>query len=262
MKRFLLAWGLALGSVAGFALPSVEAVQAELQQGHYAQAEGMLREVVQAKPGSAKAHYVYAEVLAHNGRFEMAAAEARLAQQIEPDLHFTQPEKFRAFEQLLEREQRVASSPGTLAQAGAPSQRSSGVPGWVWGLGFAGLAVLIWRLMVVRSQGPVAMPAPAAAGYPPGYAPGYAPMGGMPSAGSGMLGTGLAAAGGFAAGMLAEKLFDGGHEARTSGLVPGMFDDAPMGNEAATQLEQRSIDFGNGDDWGGGGGDALGGDSW
>jgi hypothetical protein len=77
----------------------------------------------------------------------------------------------------------------------------------------------------------------------------------------------LAAAGGFAAGMLAEKMLDGRHEhdvagsAATSGLVPGMFDDAPARNAAADELEQRSVDFGSGGDWdsgadlGGGGSD-------
>jgi hypothetical protein len=93
----------------------------------------------------------------------------------------------------------------------------------------------------------------------PGYGPGYGPMGGPPAASSGMLGTGIAAAGGFAAGMLAEKLLDGRHErdmpsaaaAGSGGLMPGMFDDAPGPNEAADELEQRSVDFGSGDDWGG-----------
>ena len=46
------------------------------KQGGYSQAEGMMREVVDAKPGSAKAHYIYAEILAHSGSFSKAAEEA------------------------------------------------------------------------------------------------------------------------------------------------------------------------------------------
>ena len=278
MKRILAMVALAVLSVAAFALPSVDAVQAEVQRGNFTQAESMMREVVAAKPGSAKAHYIYAEILAHNHRFDQAALEARLARQIDPDLRFTQPDKFRAFEQLLEREQRAAKSlstaPATLApapRAQPPVERSSGLPGWVWGLGFAVIAVLLWRMFSARRQAAAITPGYAGTnGAPaPGYGPGYGPMGGPPSAGSGMLGTGIAAAGGFAAGMLAEKLLDGRHErdmssaaaAGSGGLVPGMFDDVPVRNEAADELEQRAVDFGSGGDWGGGS-DAGSGDGW
>jgi hypothetical protein len=274
-------------SALAYALPSVEAVQKEVQQGNYAQAETMMREVVAAKPNSAKAHYVYAEVLAHNARFDQAAQEARLAKQLDPQIGFTQPEKFRAFEQLLEREQSRAkplpgTSPSTRAPVAAapvtaaPAGRSgNGLPGWVWGLGFAAVAVLVWRLLSARRQASAMAGGPgyvAPAGASPGYGPAYGPTAGPASPGSGMLGTGLAAAGGFAAGMLAEKMLDGRHEheardtsgsAGSGGLVPGMFDDAPARDPAAEELERRSIDFGSGGDWGGGdagaGGDAGGG---
>jgi hypothetical protein len=83
-----------------------------------------------------------------------------------------------------------------------------------------------------------------------------------------MLGTGLAAAGGFAAGMLAEKLWDGhtdrgvpNVDSNTGGLVPGMFDDAPIRNDAASELERRDVDFGSGNDWGGSDGSDVGGGS-
>jgi tetratricopeptide (TPR) repeat protein len=285
MKRFLAMLALLILSAIAYALPSVEAVQKEVQQGNYAQAETMMREVVAARPNSAKAHYVYAEVLAHNGRFDQAAQEARLAKQIDPQLGFTQPEKFRAFEQLLEREQSRAKAlpatppatraPATVAPAtAAPVGRSSsGLPGWVWGLGFAAVAVLVWRLVSARRQASAMAGGPgymAPAGASPGYGPAYGPMAGPASAGSGMLGTGLAAAGGFAAGMLAEKMLDGRHEhdtrdtsgagsAAAGGLVPGMFDDAAARDPAAEELEQRSIDFGSGGDWGGGDGAGGGG---
>ena len=281
MKRFLAMLALLVLSVAAFALPSVEAVQAEAQRGHYAQAESMMREVVAAKPGSAKAHYIYAEILAHNARFEQAAQEARLAHQLDPAIGFTQPDKFRAFEQLLEREQNAAKAqsitpavrPSVVLPAAAPAPRSSGLPAWAWGLGFAVVAALVWRWVSARRQTASMAPGMAGAGYgAPAAGYGYAPMGGPVAPGSGMLGTGLAAAGGFAAGMLAEKMLDGRHDGAsqvaggTGGLVPGMFDDGPASTEAAHELEQRSVDFGSGGDWdsgadlGGGGSD--GGDGW
>jgi len=261
MKRVFFLSLFLLWSAIATALPTSEAVQAEVKAGHYAQAESMMHEVVAAKPKSAKAHYVYAEILAHNGRFDQAAREAQQAREIDPAIGFTDVAKFRDFEQLMQREQQAqrASSnvaPRATAVAPAPAYReaprSNGLPGWVWGLGGAAIAVLIWRLIAARS----AASAPAA-GYPAGTAYGGGYGGGVPvqpSGGSGLLGTGLAAAGGFAAGMLAEKMLEGDHgrevvrEVDRGGLQPGMFDDAP--NAAAKELESRSIDFGSGGDWG------------
>lgn len=272
MKRLLAMLAfvtLGLVSVAAFALPSVTDVQAEVQKGNYTQAETLMRDVVAAKPGSAKAHYVYAEILAHNKRFEFALQEARLAQQLDPALGFTQPDRFRSFEQLLEREQRGANvatggtgAAVTTAPAPRAVERGSGIPGWVWGIGFAVIAVLLYRMFSARR---VPSMAPAYGGAPTGgFGPNYSPMGGG-TGGSGMLGTGLAAAGGFAAGMLAEKLLDGGHREGGSsssaanqsdgGLTPGYFD-----NGAADELSNRSIDFGSGGDWDSGGGEGGGSD--
>jgi tetratricopeptide (TPR) repeat protein len=301
MKRLLVALFSISIAFAAWALPSLDAVQAEVGKGNYAQAEQMMREVVAAKPNSARAHYVYAEILAHDRRFDEAAEQARRAREIDPALSFTQPDKFRAFAALLEREQAAARRAATASaeRAAAPVLRQAapapapapagGVPGWIWivGLGIAGF--IAWRLFAARQPAPYAgAMAPAAAGtgsapaYGPGYgatgygaAPGYGQPGmqpGMqPRAGNGLLGTGLAVAGGVAAGMLAEKLFEGHREtgagaaaaAGAGGLVPGMFDDAPADNAAARELEQRPIDFGSGDGWGGGdpGSDAGGGSS-
>jgi hypothetical protein len=237
-----------------------------------------MREVVRARQGSAKAHYVYAEILAHNRRFDQAAQEAREAQQLTPDLNFTQLDKFRAFEQLLAREQRTGrslssmSSPSTawMPALGAqlPSNRNSSLPGWIWWFGAAAIALLLWLTVRAVRQSAAMSPGYAGAGYGvpaqspnpaqvAGPSPGYGPMSGPPSAGSGMLGTGLAAAGGFAAGMLTDKLLEGGRErgmsgigaASSGGLAPGVFDDTPARNEAADELEQRHIDFGSGGDW-------------
>ena len=44
----------------------------------------MMREVVEAKPGSAKAHYVLAEILARQRKFTDAAEQARLVRLNDP----------------------------------------------------------------------------------------------------------------------------------------------------------------------------------
>ena len=87
------------------------------------------------------------------------------------------------------------------------------------------------------------------------------------------MGMGLAATGGVAAGMLAEKLLDRGQGQRRD---ESLFDrgsvtnPTPVRDDDARALEDRSVDFGTGNDWdagspdsgsvdmGGGGGDGGG----
>lgn len=281
--------GLWMGSAQ--ALPSIDEVQAATQRGDYAGAEKMLREVVAARPDSAKAHYVLAEVLAHERKFGEAATHVHRARGIDPALKFADPAKFSAFEQLLQREQaaeaRPAGVPAAVTPAAVPARAtpverdrgSSGLPFWVLIVG-AGLFIWLaasWMRRRTEAQAQLQQPA-MAGGYGPGPG-GYAPQGygpGVPpaSGGSGLMGVGLAAAGGVAAGMLAERLLHGDRDERSlprdasagsGGLVPGSFD-AGRDNGAADELARRDIDFGSGDGWGGGdagGGDlGGGGDDW
>ena len=291
MKRKMMlaaACAAALWSASALALPSVNDVQAAVKAGDFPKAETMMQEVVADKPQSAKAHYLYAEILAHDAKFSDAAAQARQARQLDPALSFTNdPEKFRSFERLLEREQ---AGPGAAAQgvpqAAAPARvnmapavprqaPSSGVPGWIWVVGLAVVAFLIFRAVSRRAmaanlagagvapQGGYGMqPGMAQPGYGPGYGGGYGPgYGARP--GSGLLGAGLAAAGGVAGGMLLERALEG-HRDDNSGNNGGGFQGGGYADNGAGQagsdLENRSIDFGSGgNDWGsdasGGGGD-------
>jgi hypothetical protein len=250
----------------------------------------MMRDVVAAKPGSARAHFAYAEILAHDGKLGQAAEEAKKARTIDPDVKFTDPEKFRAFETSLLREQRPVTrtlpTPSTAIEptriapaqvAPAPSRaQGSGLPGWVWWAGLAVIAFVLWRVFsrdrtappaAGMAAGPgygVPMQGAPSAGYGAGQVgpynnPGYAP----PRAGSGLLGTGLAAAGGVAAGMLAERML---HERQGQSIDPGTgaaggFFDSPQGGSLANDVESQPIDFGTGDnDWDSGSGDVGGGD--
>ena len=78
------------------------------------------------------------------------------------------------------------------------------------------------------------------------------PYGAAPSSPSnGLLGTGLAVAGGVAAGMLLDEALHRRTPTGTdqlSGLQHGIFD-PPPDDGAASELEHRGIDFGNGSDW-------------
>jgi len=275
MKKSIAALAFAVLSAAAWALPTTQEVEAAIQQGNYSQAESMMSEVVAAKPDSAKAHYVYAEMLAHNRNFAKATQEAARARQLDPAIKFTTPDKFNAFEQLLQREQTTAQtrSPATpSALAPRPAQASSSfpaVPGWVWAAGLAAIAFVLWRgFNRSRAGAPGAAAADMAgtapaAGNPlnPGAAPGVAPYGPGTSGaapGSGMLGTGMAVAGGVAGGMLLGEMLHNRAGAGTD-RMPGA---NPLAtNDAATELENRPVDLGNGGDWDAGGTPDLGGGS-
>ena len=281
MKRKLLlaaTVAAALWSASAFALPSTGDVEAAVKAGNYSQAETMMQEVVAAKPQSAKAHYTYAEILAHDAKFGDAAAQARQAREIDPSITFTDPAKFHQFEQLLQREQgggQAAPSGGVVQQpANVRSYQqpaSTGVPGWVWVGGLALLAFVIFRMVSRRAMG-MAQPAAYGGGYAGqgggyGVQPGYGQPGFGQAPGSGLLGTGLAAAGGVAAGMLVEKMLDERHDGYRddrSGLLGGGtgggWDNGS--GQAATDLENRPIDFGNGNDWGGDAGGGGGSDNF
>ncbi|MBX9715929.1 MAG: hypothetical protein K2X42_04970, partial [Burkholderiaceae bacterium] len=64
-RKFLAAAVLGLCVIGASAVPSLDAVKGEVALGHYVQAQTMMEEVLAAKPSSARAHYVYAEILAH-----------------------------------------------------------------------------------------------------------------------------------------------------------------------------------------------------
>jgi hypothetical protein len=272
MKKTLVSVWLFLVCAVAWAVPTVQQVEAEVQLGRYVQAESMMREVVDAKPGSAKAHYIYAEILAHNGSFSKAAEEAGKAKQLDPDIKFTQPDRFQAFEKLLERElqpaQRAMTSPSnSVLPSAAPTApplrtQASGIPSWVWLAALGVVGYLLWRGFS-RSQaarapsGSFGMPGTAstdgygnapAAGYGPGTSYANAPPA---SPSGGMLKTGLAVAGGVAAGMMVDEMLhrrSGTGTDQLSSLQHGIFDSPPT-DDAANELERRSVDFGNGSDW-------------
>jgi hypothetical protein len=289
MKKLMLSVALVAMSALAWALPSLQEVEAQVNQGHYVQAESMMKEVVAAKPNSARAHYIYAEILAHDGNVSRAADEARLARQIDPDLRFTTPEKFTAFEASLARAQspapRISATPSattTIAPAAmAPAPASSGIPSWVWLAGLAAAAFFLWRGFSRSSAAAAggAMAAPGAtyggtAVAPNAMAPGAMPYGaGYPAQrpSSGLLGVGLGVAGGVAAGMLADELLHRNRDGNVDhggNVQPGFFD-SPSSGAAGNDLADRPIDFGTGgSDWdsgsvdvGGGGGSDSGG-SW
>lgn len=226
-----LVLSVALGAAgAAMALPTPQDIQTSVQSGRLDKAESQLREVLQAKPNSAKAHYELGEVLAREGRYIEAQQSLREAQRLEPSLKFaSSPQKF---QDLLDKvNAKAAPAPSTSAaraavpaavQPMAAAREPSGLPWGIIALAVAGLVLLVvWMRRSAAANVLVAQPAPApmgGAGYGAAYnpAPGY---GAVPPAGGGSTVAGAVVGGlaGVAAGYALSKALEG-----HSGAAPGV----------------------------------------
>jgi hypothetical protein len=251
LLKSVVASAFVLGATLVLALPTPKDIEAAVAAGQYTQAESMLREVLQDKPQSAKAHYELGQVLAHEHRYKEAQTELLKAKDIDPSLKFaTSPDKFNTVMTKVS-ELAVAPSssvvlepsvaPGTHAAAkAAPDQAASGSGSslsYVW-LAIAGLVVLgLWlrRSAANAANNPNATayaPAATPMGTPPaprgfgaqftpnavpaGYASqGYGPQG-YPqpnTGGSTMTGAVVGGLAGVAAGYALSKALEGDHHA-------------------------------------------------
>lgn len=230
LKSLLLCAALATSALA-LALPAPKDIETAVSQGQLTQAEAMLREVIAAKPQSAKAHYELGQVLLRENRASEAHAELKQAQSIDPSLKFASDEK--QFQDLLARTQVHAPVPQpTKVQAAptAPAQSGNGFSlTWVW-IGVAALGVVALLIRMNRPKPQTAghgQPVAAPAGSPlstafgrnpsPGYAPAAAtyPAAGYPSApasgGSTVAGAVVGGLAGVAAGYALSKALEGDH---------------------------------------------------
>src|SRR5690242_20511733 len=90
------------------AVPSLEEVYRTARAGDLQRADGMMREVLQAHPESARAHYVYAQILSAEGRFADARSQLQNAQRIAPGLPFVNPRSVASLEHRLRMSQQPA----------------------------------------------------------------------------------------------------------------------------------------------------------
>ena len=269
MRRFLAA-AVALAATATFAFammspvfadsdPTVDQIYAAANSGRLDQAQQMITQVLADHPGSARAHYVQAELYAREGKTSLARAALATAEQLKPGLPFANP---RSVQEL---KAQLGLSGGALRPAAIGSVPAE--PRFPWGpvLVLVAAVGILW--MVFRRRRPAAQyPATAGMGGAPGaYGPGVgpAPMGGG-GLGSGIVGglaSGLAVGAGVVAGEeLAHHFLDGG---RGGGVIPP----AEAGESGFSNSDMGGSDFGvndpgsGWDDGGGlGGGDSGGGD--
>ena len=206
LQRMLLALTLALAAGWALALPSPKDIEAAVGAGQLPQAETMLREVLQAKPQSAKAHYELGQVLARQGKYFEAQQALDQAKTIDPTLKFaTSPEAFaKTYDTVLAQVRgtssakppvaTVASPAAPVAQAAPASPAPSGGFNlmYVW-IAAAGLVVL-GLVLRRRAAAAPAMTATAAhsvapAGMPPAGQP--TTYTGATMATGGIIGSGL-----------------------------------------------------------------------
>src|SRR3954468_11824457 len=90
-NAFIMMATLAFASLAN-AEPSMQDVNQALKNGNIASAETQMKEVLNAHPESAKAHFKYSEILAAEGRIAEAKTELAKAEAIQPGLPFAKPE--------------------------------------------------------------------------------------------------------------------------------------------------------------------------
>ena len=259
--RVVLALVLAAG-LAGTAqaLPSIDQVYAAASAGQLAQAQQMLDEVLAAKPDSAKAHFVQAELHAARNKLAEARNELEKAEQLKPGLPFAKPETVKALQA------RVGLG---AAPAQKPAEGGIVVSKGMLTLGTVLAVVFILFMAANRraQRSPVyagGMPGGAAGpGQGPGYAPGYGPGygAGAPGVGSGVLGglaTGAAVGAGIVAGeALMNRVMHGGeHQAFDGAAQPPLAEDTVV---SPANFEERlgGSDFGitDGGSWDDGGGD-------
>ena len=281
--KLLVAGAFVMGASLALALPTPKDIEAAVAAGQYTQAETMLREVLQEKPQSAKAHYELGQVLAHAHRYKDAQTELQKAKDIDPSLKFaTSPEKFNT---VLSKVSELAAAPsssvvmapsvapGTHAETkAAPESAASGGGSplsYVW-LAIAGLVVLgLWlRRSAANAANNVNPAAYAPAPTPMGAAPGqrgfgaqftpnaaptaYAPQGyAQPNTGgSTMTGAVVGGLAGVAAGYALSKALEGDHHAASpAAATPSSGNGGYVPFDTPAQPDLGAFDAGSGSDW-------------
>lgn len=142
IKQRLCQW-LVMGSLMGFGVamaqaePTLKQVYETAQTGRLEEAQVMMQQVLVAHPGSAKAHFVHAELSARQGRLSAARDALATAEKLAPGLPFAKPEAVKNLHMLLAAKTSSATgnalSPKAMGMS-APVAPASPFP---WGLALA-----------------------------------------------------------------------------------------------------------------------------
>ncbi len=207
LLRMLFALMLVMSAGWALALPSPKDIEAAVGAGQLPQAETMLREVLQAKPQSAKAHYELGQVLARQGKYMEAQQALDQAKSIDPALKFaSSPEAFSKTYDTVQAQVRAVPAPAASTQNAAAPQAApaatdakSTASGGGFDLMYVWLVAggLVLLGLILRRPAPVAAAAAPAAAHSaaptaPAAAPAMAPAAAPATlATGGIIGSGL-----------------------------------------------------------------------
>lgn len=213
--------------------PSIEQIHALAADGHLDRALAQMAPVLKAHPGSAKAHYVEAELLARADRATQGRSELARAEQISPGLPFADVYS------VAELNRQLSLGPETPISAPVTGRQGSTIP-WMPIAALGAAAIGLYMMFRRRSA---ALPSPSAQ---MGSGAGIWGNSASGATGSGLLGSlasGAAMGAGFAVGEEAiEKMF--GSEHRNAREIDG-------NPNAGWDVDQdANRDMGGGNDFG------------
>ncbi|MBI2799587.1 MAG: hypothetical protein HYX63_04780 [Gammaproteobacteria bacterium] len=204
------------------ALPTIHQISEAAQSGDLNHAQKMIDEVLTARPNSAKAHYVAAEVAAKAGQLERGREELAKAEQFAPGLPFAKPAAVAELNSLLGRTS--SSSEPKLPMMFKRAGNNFGIGTLLIG---GALLLLIINWLRRRSVGAVSPPLGSNGGLAPANSGPYANSapsgGGFGSSLASGIGTGLGIGAGLAAGEALAHGLMGGDRNRSSSA--GLVDD-------------------------------------
>ena len=279
LKHFAMVFALAT-AMAGPALAatpgeaSIPQIYQAAEAGRFKEADEMIAKVLQDHPGSAKAHFVQAELLLKEGKIAAARSALARAEELAPGLPFVKPETVSSLRRSFEAATvsggpRAGSNSGSTVGSGStsaarsmaaevrePARATGGFGMLPWAL--LGIAAIGFVVFLIRRTRPASAPMPmpmsqpgtgvgglgggyAAQSYPGGYG------GGVPQPAPGMqgmqMGPGAPAAGGVMGG-LGGALMTGaavGLGAAAVGAAVRHFSqsDSPPGRDAAPVASQQ-----------------------
>ncbi len=164
IKKLLAALGLSLLfiSALAFAVPSLPHIRQTIAQRDWQQADTQLVQVIAAYPDNALAHYLYGQVLDHQGYFAQALMQLQRAQTLDPQLRFTTSEHFAQTEARLRSHARLdtsAAKPVIEDRQALPPSASAHAPSpglWIGLIALAGIIALVLRRTLQRARGSAA----------------------------------------------------------------------------------------------------------
>lgn len=265
VRAFLMAVLVGLSGLA-LALPAPHDIEKAVAAGNLAQAENMLREVLQEKPQSAKAHYELGQVLAKEARYAEALRSLERAKDIDPALKFAaSPEKFHEVFNKVTALKASHNAAPALAVAPEPALPTAVAMPWNTVALVVGILAVAAFFMFRASRRPparfgtaVASPAgPSAPVAPTGFGAAYAPSAASHAptpatpGGSTLTGAVLGGVAGVAAGYALSRALEGDHRPPATGVPDTHASGGYVPFDTPAANDTSSFDTGNGsDDWG------------